>query len=156
VQISSWVLLGGLLAGLAVAAGAIGAHALDYRFDVQYAGRMYDTKGPDGSVLKSVPMGQKRLGDFKTGAEYQMSHALAIIAAGLGASIRPGRGWHIAATLFLLGIAGFSGGLYGLSIGDLPLLGATIVPLGGVLFLLGWTVFALTAWTMRRPSLSHP
>jgi uncharacterized membrane protein YgdD (TMEM256/DUF423 family) len=151
-RISFWMVIGGLLAGLAVALGALAAHGLDTQFAHQYAGRTYDKKDPDGTVIRSEPLSRKRLADFKTGAEYQMYHALAIIACGLGASLRTGRGWHIAAGLFCAGIAGFSFGLYGLSVFDLPMLGASIVPTGGVLFLIGWVVFALTAFAMRRGS----
>lgn len=148
--ISKWVVIGGLLAGMAVALGALAAHGLDARFEQQYAGRTYEKKTAEGTVVRSEPLSRKRLADFKTGAEYQMSHALAIIACGLGASLRTGRGWNIAANLFCLGIAGFSGGLYGLSLLDMPILGASVVPLGGVLFLAGWVVFGLTAFVMRR------
>lgn len=149
-RISFWVVTGGLLAGVAVALGALAAHGLDTQFEHQYAGRSYEKKAPDGTVVRREPLSRKRLADFRTGAEYQMYHALAIIACGLGASLRTGRGWHIAAGLFCAGIGGFSFGLYGLSVFDVPLLGASIVPTGGVLFLLGWVVFALTAFAMRR------
>ena len=45
---------------------------------------------------------------------------------------------------FLLGIIAFSGSLYGLGLGGPRWLGP-ITPLGGLAFIVGWGVFALTA-----------
>lgn len=74
--------IGAILAGLAVAFGAFGAHALQ----------------------DLVPA--ERLATFETGVRYQMYHALGLLlAAALGASRR-------AAPLLLAGSAVFSGSLY--------------------------------------------
>jgi len=144
-RISLWIPLGALIAGLAVAAGAIGAHLLEKRFHIQYAHQTYRQVMPDSIEPIVKPMSVKRLGDFKTGAEYQFYHGLGLILVGLLATWRRSCWWTASGICFVLGVAGFSGGLYGLSILDAPRLGASIVPLGGVLFLLGWTCFAIGA-----------
>ena len=119
-----WLFLGGLNGLLAVAAGAYGWHRLG------------------GDEM------------FSMGSRYHMYHALALLAVGWLASIRPGRGaWpvHIAGAAFTLGILLFSGTLYAFALtGSVPLAGAA--PIGGALFMLGWLVIGaigLAAW-MRR------
>jgi uncharacterized membrane protein YgdD (TMEM256/DUF423 family) len=113
-------LLGGLSAGLAVALGAFGSHALKNRL-----------KPED-------------LATFETGVRYQIYHSLALLAAGLAAgkwtaSIFPdAAGW-----LFLVGILLFSGSLYLLVITKQRAWGA-ITPLGGLAFIVGWICLAVT------------
>jgi uncharacterized membrane protein YgdD (TMEM256/DUF423 family) len=98
--------LGAMLAlsgAIAVIAGAYGAH---------------------GASGKAVDW-------LRTGAEYQMIHAL----AGLYAIGRPkGAG---PAALFLSGAAVFSGTLYAMALGAPRWLGA-VTPLGGLAMILGW------------------
>lgn len=112
--------VGAILAFLGVAAGAFGAHALR------------DHLTPD------------RLAIYQTGAQYQLVHALALVAIACAPFRSPRRvGW-----LFLFGVIVFSGSLYALAITGLRWLGA-ITPLGGLSFLAGW---ALLAWEALRPS----
>jgi uncharacterized membrane protein YgdD (TMEM256/DUF423 family) len=114
------VALGAALAGLAVAAGAFGAHALRARLapgDLQV---------------------------FETAARYQMYHGLALIAAGWVADRWPGPLASAAAWCFLIGVVLFSGSLYALTLSGVRGLGA-ITPIGGVCFLAGWTCLALAA-----------
>ena len=110
--------LGALAAALGVALGAFGAHGLEGRVS------------PD------------RLETFRTGVEYQMYHALALLVVGWAAA----QGWgpilHWAGYCFVAGIVIFSGTLYLLVLTDTGWLGA-ITPLGGVAFIVGW---ALLAW----------
>ncbi|MFN3596646.1 MAG: DUF423 domain-containing protein [Rubricoccaceae bacterium] len=122
------VALGAVSAALGVAAGAFGAHALA------------------GAVSP------ERLATFRTGAQYQQLHAVAMVLAGLAAAWRPGwRGATRAGWLFLAGTLLFSGSLYALVLTDTPALGA-VAPFGGVAFMAGWLVLAWTAWTARRAS----
>lgn len=73
---------------------------------------------------------------WETGVRYQVYHALALLL--LGASRGPDRaGW-----CFLGGIVIFSGSLYLLALTGEKRLGA-ITPIGGLLFLAGWLLFAL-------------
>ena len=137
---------GAVLAGLAVAAGAFGAHGLDRQFYAKYAGQTYDKKVVDDgreTVVSQVPLAQKYLADFKTGAEYQMYHGLALLAVGLLAQTRPSRRLTIAGVCFVAGVLGFSGGLYAYTLSGEKWIGQFIVPVGGVLFLVGWAALAL-------------
>ena len=150
-RVSLWVPLGALVAGLAVAAGAIGAHVLEKRFHIQYVNQTYRQAMPDSVEPIVKPLATKRLADFKTGAEYQLYHGLGLILVGLLATWRPSAWWTASGTCLLLGVAGFSFGLYGLSILDAPRLGASVVPLGGILFLLGWALFAIGSLRVTWP-----
>jgi uncharacterized membrane protein YgdD (TMEM256/DUF423 family) len=73
---------------------------------------------------------------FETGVRYHVYHALALVA--LGAARGPEKaGW-----CFIAGIVVFSGSLYVLALTGEKRLGM-ITPIGGVLFLAGWVLFAL-------------
>ena len=108
---------GAVAAGLAVMAGAFGAHALR------------DLVPPD------------RLQTFETGARYQMYHALALLFAGWAVGRWPSRPFRWSGYLFAAGIVLFSGSLYALVLTDMPWLGA-VAPLGGLAFIAGWLLLA--------------
>jgi uncharacterized membrane protein YgdD (TMEM256/DUF423 family) len=133
-----WFFLGALIAGLAVAAGAFAAHGLDRYFTVKYGDETRVVAGR--TVLRS----EKYLADFKTGAEYQMTHSLALLAVGLLAERRKSAFTTLAGASFLLGIVLFSGSLYVLTITGVTTWGM-ITPIGGMLFLVGWGSLAVAA-----------
>ena len=138
-----FITIGALLAGLAVAAGAFGAHGLDQYFATKYA--QAEMKTVAGVV---IPASRKYLEDFKTGVTYQMWHALALLAVGLVAHWRSSAALTVAGWSFILGIVLFSGALYVLTIGGPRWLGVPwgmIAPLGGTAFLVGWLAFAIGA-----------
>jgi uncharacterized membrane protein YgdD (TMEM256/DUF423 family) len=117
----TFLVIGALSALLGVAAGAFGAHSLRDRLTADM------------------------LAIFETGARYQMYHAFALIAVAWAqtrwsSGLLTTSGW-----LFVLGTLLFSGSLYVLSLSGIRWLGA-ITPLGGVAFLGGWLLLALTAW----------
>lgn len=114
--------LGALAAFLAVAAGAFGAHALEARL------------APD------------RLDTFRLGAQYQMYHALGLLAVAWATTRWPGGATTAAGWLFVAGIVIFAGTLYGLGLGGPRWLGA-ITPVGGLSFLAGWL---LLVWAAAR------
>lgn len=121
-----FLIVGALLAGLAVALGAFGAHGLKKIADA-------DT-----------------LAIYQTGVQYQMYHALALIAVGILAERLTGAPINWAGFLFMAGIVCFSGSLYLISSlktmnKAVPTLVGIITPVGGLLFILGWVmlVFAL-------------
>ena len=116
-----FVAAGALSAGLAVAAGAFGAHAL----------------------AEAVP--PNRLATFETAARYEMVHALALVLVGVLIERRADRRYRWAGWLFLVGTVLFSGSLYLLVLTDTPWLGA-VTPFGGVAFIGGWLVLAASAW----------
>ncbi|CUS46774.1 MAG: DUF423 domain-containing protein [Pseudomonadota bacterium] len=103
------VLFAALSGALAVAAGAFGAHG---------------ASGPAVDWLK-------------TGAQYQLLHAIAALAVLRLDARGP-------ATLFLIGAAIFAGTLYLMALGLPRWLGA-ITPVGGVLLIAGWLWLALLA-----------
>jgi uncharacterized membrane protein YgdD (TMEM256/DUF423 family) len=138
-----WLTTGAILGGLSVVLGAFAAHGLDAYFVEKYAGQVRVVAG------KEVPAATKYLGDFKTGAEYQMYHALALLAVGVLAGPRPGKAVHIAGWCFLLGIVCFSGSLYVLTITGQRGWGM-VAPIGGTLLIVGW--FALAVAAARRNS----
>lgn len=107
-----WATVGAILAGLGVAIGAFGAHALE-------------------------PMlSEARLGTFETAVRYQTHQALGLLLiALLPRTVRAAAPWLFAGTLV------FSGSLYALVLLDLSPLGA-IAPIGGVLMIGGWAVAA--------------
>jgi uncharacterized membrane protein YgdD (TMEM256/DUF423 family) len=118
-----WIVLGGLLAALAVVASSYGAHGLD-RADI----------------------GQRRAEDFDLAAHYQMVHAIGLVLVGL-----IGRGdvrrWcvHISGAGFLLGIILFCGGLFIFALADNRTL-APLIPVGGIAFIVGWITLAIAGW----------
>ncbi len=116
----NWMVIGCILAGLGVAAGAFGTHAL---------------KGTVSGELLVV---------YATAARYQMIHAVALLFVGLAGLQWPDRRWDIAGWLFTSGTIVFSGSLYVLALTGSRWLGA-ITPIGGACFLGGWLVTALAA-----------
>lgn len=114
----TWLALGSILAFLAVAGGAFGAHLLRDRLD------------------------ETALATFETAVRYQMYHALALLAVGLLAG-RGLPGVTLSGWLFVAGIVLFSGSLYLLTFTGVRQFGA-ITPFGGGAFLAGWVVLAFT------------
>ena len=139
-----WIALGASLAGLAVICGAFAAHGLDTQLPKQYSGQTRIVAG------ETVPAARKYIADFKTAAEYQMYHALGIIAVGLLMQRRPAGSLNAAGWCFLLGIVLFSGSLYALVLTGVTRFGA-ITPIGGVLFIVGWAAIAV-GLIRRTPS----
>ena len=110
--------LGALNAGVAVALGAIGAHALKNRLSPKMA---------------SV---------YHTGSQYHLYHALGLMLVGLMALQLPESmliPWS--AGLMLAGTVLFSGSLYLLAITSKGWLGA-VTPVGGLLLIAAWLVLA--------------
>lgn len=82
---------------------------------------------------------------FRTGAEYNMYHALAMGACAAFAHQGFGGRWmRRAAWAFAAGIVLFSGSLYALAPTGIRMLGA-ITPFGGVAFLVGWAMLMVGA-----------
>lgn len=114
------LIAGALLAGLGVALGAFGAHGLRAMLDAA------------------------ALGWWQTAVQYQMWHAVALVAlAGLPAAhARP-------AFLLALGTVIFSGSLYLMALTGLRWLGA-VTPIGGALMIAGWLLLAYEAIRSAR------
>lgn len=77
---------------------------------------------------------------IEVGAEYEMAHALALLAIAVlcGRAAGAARRWLMASGwCFLIGTVLFSGTLFAMGLGGLTGLGA-VVPIGGLAFLVGW------------------
>lgn len=115
--VSRALTLAGILGATGVAAGAFGAHGLR-------------------GVLEPA-----QLDVWKTAAQYQLFHAMALLALGM-AEISSGSGslpvWLRRASFFWAGgVVLFSGSLYLLVLASLPVVGV-ITPIGGVSLMIGW------------------
>jgi len=124
-----FLILGALLAGLAVALGAFGAHGLKKIVDAE------------------------TVGVYQTGVQYQMYHALALLVVGLLAEKLAGSLMSYSGFLFLGGIVLFSGSLYLIASlkamnKDVPTAIGIMTPIGGLLFIIGW-ILLLVALVKR-------
>lgn len=126
-----WLRVGAVMGLLAVVFGAFAAHGLEKPLLEMYGGKTKEVLGTE------IPAAHKYIADFKTAAEYQMYHALAILVVALLPASFSRRTVNIAGWSFLLGILLFSGSLYVLVLTGQTKLGM-ITPLGGVFFLIGW------------------
>jgi uncharacterized membrane protein YgdD (TMEM256/DUF423 family) len=117
--------LGCLSAGMAVALGAFGAHALKARLDPSL------------------------LATFEVGVRYQMAHALALLAVAWACTRWPGSTVNASGWLFVAGTVLFSGSLYVLALTGARWLGA-ITPLGGAAWLAAWACLAWAAWSPQN------
>ena len=115
--------LGAVGAFLAVGTGAFGAHALGTYFQAH----------PD---LEST---------YHTAVQYLFYHALGLLLIAWASTQFSAQGIAWAGYLFLAGIVLFCGSLFVLSLTGVRSWGA-VTPFGGLAFLGGWAVLALTAW----------
>ena len=113
---------GAIMAFLAVALGAFGAHALKNRLT------------PDMLDISEV------------GVRYHMYHALGLFAVAWATSRWPESNVTAAGWAFIVGIIIFSGSLYILSMTGMRWFGV-VTPLGGLAFLIGW---AILVWSVGR------
>ena len=113
ILIKLFLLTGSFFCMLSVMLGAFAAHGLKSRL-TEYS-----------------------LGVFKTAAEYQMMHGLALIAVAI--LIKWGINLTMAGGFFIAGMLFFSGSLYLLALSGMKWLGP-ITPLGGLCFIIGWVV----------------
>ena len=121
-----WLLAGAANGLIAVAMGALAAHGLERQLD-------------------AVAQGWVR-----TASDYQMAHALALLAVAWLAE-RGGRWANLSGALFLAGTLLFSGGLYVMALAGFSSLGP-LVPLGGIAYLAGWAALfaAGLTWSATR------
>jgi uncharacterized membrane protein YgdD (TMEM256/DUF423 family) len=125
-----FLLSGSLLGGVGVAAGAFGAHG-----------------------LKAILDATGRADNWETAVRYCLYHGLAILVIAVASALPQaanGRGLlHAAGWCFLLGTLIFSGCLAALAVSGVKILGA-IVPIGGMLFLIGWALVVTAALRMQN------
>lgn len=125
------LVVGALLGLLGVAAGAMGAHALQGR------------------------LSEQQLDWWRTAAHYTQLHAAVLVAIGLATSAPRVAALRVAATALAAGIAIFGGTLAAMALGAPRWLGA-VTPLGGVCLLAGWLSLAVAGARARRgPVADH-
>ena len=117
-----WIVVAALSAATAIAVGAVAAHGLDL----------------------GTEAGRKARDWLQTGSQYEMIHALAILAVASLSGRLNSRLATTAQTLFLVGSILFPGALYSLAFGGLRWFGA-VAPIGGLAFIAGWVCLALAA-----------
>ena len=111
-----------MLAAVAVALGAFGAHGLKPKLSIE------------------------QLQTYETAVKYQFYHVFALIVIGILMQIFPNLKLAIAGDFFLTGIILFCGSLYLLACKDLLGLQSIskfigpITPLGGLCFIIGWVI----------------
>jgi uncharacterized membrane protein YgdD (TMEM256/DUF423 family) len=128
-----WLFLAGILGASGVALGAYHAHGLEGWLIRQ---------GLDSAEVA------KRMHNCEVGVRYQMYHTLALVGVALLAFRGNSAGLAAAGICFFLGVLIFSGLLYGIVFTGIKILGA-IVPIGGVLMIIGWLALAVAA--LRYP-----
>ena len=111
----TWIIIGSVLAALAVSIGAFGAHGLKSK------------------------VSSEDLVIFETGVRYQMYHSQGLILIGILGIHYPSNIIQLPAILFLIGIVIFSGTLYLIPLTGLRWFGA-ITPIGGTALIAGWVV----------------
>lgn len=121
-----FLVLGAVFAGLAVAAGAFGAHALKEILD------------------------EHRLQVFDTATRYQMYHAFGLCIVAWALDRYPRQQLEQIGWLFVIGILLFSGSLYVVSLAGVRWMGA-VTPMGGAAFLAGWLLLGWRIWN-QTPS----
>ncbi len=127
---SNWILVtGGTLMALATICGALGAHMLP--------GHLAD----------------RELNIYDTAVRFQFFQALGLLVLGVVARGGYSDGLHAAALLLVGGVVTFCGSLYLLAFHitlGAPLVVGLATPLGGILLISGWVMFAIASWRLRR------
>lgn len=119
----TFVSLGAFLAGVGVALGAFGTHALREKL----AERLLET--------------------WQTAVQYHTLHALALVVVGLICAHRDTKLIRSVGWLFAVGILIFGGTLYAYALTETKAF-AIVTPLGGLCFIVGWF---LLAFAVARP-----
>jgi uncharacterized membrane protein YgdD (TMEM256/DUF423 family) len=120
----TWIVTGSLLAAVAVAAGAFGAHGLREQLSA------------------------RSLEIWHTAAFYHQVHAVALLVVALLVERAATRRLEVAGWLFFGGVVVFSGSLYALALSGVSWLGA-ITPLGGVALIGGWLVIGSSVFSVK-------
>ena len=100
--------------------------------------------GAFGSHILEMTLTDKMLSTFQVGVDYQFYHSLALILTGITAQQLRDSLICISGWLFFIGIFIFSGSLYVISLTGITAVGV-ITPIGGILWILAWALFALAA-----------
>ena len=109
--------------------------------------------GAFGAHALKQMVSENSLDIWKTAASYQMIHALALIGLAIHTQLQTINNWlRTSGVCLIAGIFLFSGSLYALVLLGIPKLGM-LTPVGGLLFIVGWICWLISAVT--RDSTSH-
>lgn len=131
----------GLLGAIAVALGALGAHALKLKMN-------------EGIITAD------QLNGFDTAVKYQMYHTLAMLALFILSKQITNKLINYAYYSFLTGIVLFSGSLYFLCTRNLwqadwlKVLGP-LTPIGGLFFVAGWLFIAVVGYKIAKEKTTN-
>ena len=121
-----WMVIGAVMLALAVILGAFGAHGLK-------------------AMLTASQMAV-----YQTAVQYHFYHGVGVILVGLIMyMVADLRAIEWVARCLFMGVILFSGSLYGLTLTEIRWLGV-ITPLGGVLFIVGWLILAVSLYQKRQ------
>ena len=116
-----WITVGAVLMLLGVILGAFGTHLLAARLE------------------------PKQFASYQTGVLYHLLHALGLVLVGLVGQAGPvSRPLRASAALMAFGIACFSGAIYLITAGA-PRAFGMVAPIGGLSFMIAWTLLAVHA-----------
>lgn len=135
-----WLMLGGLLGALGVGLGAYGAHGLEKSVTAVVENHASSV----ATAAEKQTEIAKRIENWKTAAQYQMTHVAALLAIGLATARWPMKRWCFAGALMLGGMGMFSGVLYAQALMPERKLGI-VVMFGGLSYIVGWLVLASAA-----------
>jgi uncharacterized membrane protein YgdD (TMEM256/DUF423 family) len=127
----SFLFAGALFGGLAVALGAFGAHG-----------------------LQNVTADEAILHIFQTGVQYQMYHALALLAVAILYEKIPFGMIRWTGCLFITGMILFSGSLYAITALKIsgitvPVALGVVTPAGGLCLIAGWLLLLIGCFQKR-------
>ena len=129
-----WLMSGSLLGFVAVAAGSFGAHGLKDFF---------------ATPVRAV--------NWETAVRYCLFHSLALLIVGLFSALPQATTARnqlaLAGWLFLIGTLLFSGFLAAHSLTGVGIL-AAVVPVGGLLLLIGWVILSVAGFQMDFRSVN--
>jgi uncharacterized membrane protein YgdD (TMEM256/DUF423 family) len=103
-----------------------------------------------GAVASHVlaTLDERTLHSFETAVDFQFYHGLGLIAVVLvGVRHGGGRAIWLAAWLLVAGTVLFCGSIYAMTFGAPSVVGSA-APYGGAAFMLGWLLFAWSAWQL--------
>ena len=134
-SVSMWFLLAGILGASGVGLGAYAAHGL---------GDALERRELEKSEIET------RVQNCETAVRYQLILTVAILAMGIATLSLRRKSWPIslATSAFVLGVVGFSGGLYCSAL-ELAKLHWVIIPAGGLLMIAAWLILAAGAIFFR-------
>lgn len=99
--------------------------------------------GAFGTHALSGALSDAEMNTFRIAVQYQFLHAIGMILTRLSLRLT------LAGWIFLAGIIIFSGSLYLIVFTGVKAFGM-ITPIGGLLFITGWTVFGYQLWKERQ------